>query len=349
MNGEVNEPMFRPGSSNRIDRLRVRDFRLLELAARTGSLTAAAQVLCIGQPTATKMLQELERAFGCTLMDRTTRGGTLTSAGERVLERLRIATGSLDVIGLALASHAALPLVRIGMLPLAGVSLVPRIVARLSRAGQLPRLHLIEDSVAGVLSLLRNGEIDCVIGRTLADGSGPAIDEFNMVPLSDESLEVACGRDNPIARMPRPGLRELREHPWILPDRDTYTRQVLDRAFASQGLVPPKAHIEGPSFHTNLATVAQSNLLTVAPRSAVDYYGVVDQVVRLRLATPLQIDMLVFITLRNAPRLPALDVIQTALQQAVDHPASSTGRGTAVPKGPSRRPSNGRASVRSFD
>src|SRR5690606_35462026 len=67
-------------SSRSLDRLRIRHLRLLELIADTGSLTSTAAALKISQPAATKMLQELERALGCTLVNRTPKGGMLTAA-----------------------------------------------------------------------------------------------------------------------------------------------------------------------------------------------------------------------------------------------------------------------------
>ena len=47
--------------NNRMDRLRLRHLRLLDLVASTGSLSGAAEALGMSQPGATKMLQELER------------------------------------------------------------------------------------------------------------------------------------------------------------------------------------------------------------------------------------------------------------------------------------------------
>ena len=302
-------------SVNRLDRLRVRHLKLLELVATAGSLTAAANALRISQPSATKMLQELELVFGCTLVDRTTRGGTLSGAGERALERLRIATGALDALGQALTSQAELPLVRIGMLPLAGVSLVPRLVGALSVKSQLPRLQLIDGSVSSVLAMLRQGQIDCVIGRAETHSTHGDGDEFDIVPLTDERFEVACGRNHPLVSTRKLGLRRLRDQIWALPPRTTYTRQVFDAAFVSLGLSPPQPHIETQSFHTSLATVAESDLLTIAPRSAVDYYAGLGKVRKLNLMHPFQADYAVFITLRNAVMLPALRLIGITLQQ----------------------------------
>ncbi len=302
-------------ATHRIDRLRVRHLRLLELVVTMGSLTAAAEALHISQPSTTKMLQELEHAFGCVLVDRSARGGTLSIAGARALERLRIATGALDAAGQALAEEPHTALVRIGMLPLAGVALIPRMVAELSTSGQLPRLRLIEGTVALLLDRLRNGEIDCVIGRVDADNASRHGNEFDIAPLSDEGYEVACAPQHPLARARKLGLARLRVQAWAVAVRGTYTRQVFETAFASQGLPPPQPHIECSAFHTNLATVASSHLLTLAPRSAVLSYVALGRVRKLDLAHPFQPDFLVFITLRNSVKLPAAQLVADTLKK----------------------------------
>ena len=301
--------------ANRMERLRVRHLKLLELVGTSGSLTRAALALRISQPSATKMLQDLEHAFGHVLVDRTTRGGSLSTAGERVLERLRIATGALDAISDALAVDAETPLVRIGMLPLAGVALVPRLVQTLSARGQLPRMQLLDGTVSDVLALLRQGHIDCVIGRVDSDSTRRNANEFDIMPLTDERFEVACGCSNPLTRRRACDLPKLRDQPWIVPNLNSYTRQVFDAAFLSTGVAPPQALIECPSFHVRLATVAESNLLTIAPKSAVDYYAALGKVRKVKLTVPFQPDYSVFVTLRNAAPHPSVETIRKALQE----------------------------------
>jgi molybdate transport repressor ModE-like protein len=309
------QPSGRSHLANRLERLRVRHLKLLELVGASGSLSAAASALRVSQPSATKMLQDLESAFGQVLVDRTTRGGKLSTAGERVLERLRIATGALDAIQDALAVDSEAPLVRVGMLPLAGVALLPRLVATLRARGQLPRLQLLDGTVAGVLSMLRRGEIDCVLGRVASGSTGHDADAFDIEPLVDEHFEVACGRSNPIARLRRLQLPRLREQPWILPSAQSYTRQAFDQAFVSIGIAPPRVQIESPSFHVSLATVAETDMLTLAPRSAVEYYAGLGKVRKLNLAQPFQADYVVFIRLRSAAPYPCVELIRKTLRE----------------------------------
>lgn len=313
----MSKKVFSPAgvSSSRLNLLRVRHLKLLELIAQAGSLTGAADLLHISQPGASKMLHELEEVFGCALVDRNTRAGVLSLAGQRVLERMRIATGALEVLSQTLSDNMERPLVRVGMLPLAGISLIPRLVSILLASDELPRMHLIEGSVSKVMTQLRHGQIDCVIGRAHTESSEYTGNEFDIVPLSDEHFEVACGSSNPLARSRKLDLHKLHDQAWIVPAKETYTRQVFNAAFVGKGMTPPQPLIESASFHTSLATVSGSHFLTIAPRSAVDYYAKMGKVRKLHLLQPFETDYSVFITLKNSAKLPVLHLLQSTLQK----------------------------------
>jgi DNA-binding transcriptional LysR family regulator len=260
------------------------------------------------------LLQELERALGCSLVDRSVRGGTLSVAGERALERMRIAIGALDAVGQAASAAPDRPLVRIGTLPLVGVELVPRMVALLSEHGQLPRMTIHEGSVAAVLGMLRDGAIDCVIGRIDSDRLESRPDEFRITRLTQDGYAVACAPTHPLAGKRKLGLAALRAHEWVLAPHGTHTRQIFEMRFTSQGLQPPPPVIECAAFHTNLATVSGCPLLTVAPHSAVQSYVRLARVRLLRLAQPFASDYVVFMTLRDLPELPAVGLLRESLQ-----------------------------------
>jgi len=68
--------------SEDIDLILLRSFAT---AARSGSLNRAAQALGITQPAVSQQLRRLERATGRVLLDRSTRGVTLTADGQAIL------------------------------------------------------------------------------------------------------------------------------------------------------------------------------------------------------------------------------------------------------------------------
>ncbi|MFJ4289032.1 LysR family transcriptional regulator [Cupriavidus sp. NPDC089707] len=304
-------------SSNRIDRLRIRHLRLLDLVARSGSLTAAGEALHISQPAVTKMLQELEHAFGCKLVERTTRGGRLTAAGERALERLRVVLGAIDAAGEALQARPEVPLVRLGMLPLVGVDVLPRVVALLRGQGTLPRLAVREHTVGGLTALLCNGELDCIVGRLQKEEADTLKAQVRITALRDEYLAVVCAAGHPLARRRQVALADLLDQPWILPPRGTHTRDVFEQPFLDSGQLPPVPHIESSSFHSNLAMAAASGFLTVAPSSALAAYKAMSNVQEVRLRTPFASGRLVFITPAEVAMPPAVAVLKKALEAVV--------------------------------
>ena len=148
----------------RLERLKLRHLQLLDQVMQCGSLSAAAQQLGISQPAATKMLHELEAAFGHSLVTRTPRGARLTPAGEHALERIRIALGSLATARATMGEAQDRPLVRLGLLPLVGIGALGPVVKALQQQGDMPRLILRTDTIQGLLDLLVSGEVDAVVG-----------------------------------------------------------------------------------------------------------------------------------------------------------------------------------------
>ena len=57
-------------------------YRVFYCAARCGSITMAAQELCISQPAVSQAVKQLETALNCRLFLRTSKGVHLTKEGE---------------------------------------------------------------------------------------------------------------------------------------------------------------------------------------------------------------------------------------------------------------------------
>lgn len=55
---------------------------------RTGSMSAAAEALNLGQPAVSKAIKKLEREWGATLLSRGREGSRPTSAGRKLLEKI---------------------------------------------------------------------------------------------------------------------------------------------------------------------------------------------------------------------------------------------------------------------
>lgn len=156
--------------------LRLRHLRCFLEVARRGSLSAAAEALHVSQPAASKTIRELEEILGVALFDRTGRRLALTAAG-----RVYQAHAGAAVADLERAQHLVLdppkerPRIRAGVLPTAATGLVPR--AALAFRAVHP--EVLVDVMTGpnwlLLSLLREGQLDLVIGRAPSEGNVEAL------------------------------------------------------------------------------------------------------------------------------------------------------------------------------
>ncbi|CAG2145478.1 LysR family transcriptional regulator [Cupriavidus numazuensis] len=308
--------------AGRLDRLRIRHLRFLGLIEAHGSLSGAAAELALSQPAATKMLQEIEAAFGTELVARTTRGAALTPAGQLALGRLRIALNAMSAAMEAIDAAPPVPVVRLGILPLAGVVALPMLLARMASRPGCPHLVVHESTVAGLLGMLDRGELDCVIGRVGSSLEASATREMRVTPLWEERLAIACALDHPVARKRALGLSNLRDYDWVITPRGAHTRTLFEAPFLNAGIVPPQPTVESFSFHTNLCIVAQSRMLTIAPESAVRHYAQLGMVRQVRHGGWFAAGRTVFITRDDAAGAPGVVAVSEGLAELMEEASS---------------------------
>jgi molybdate transport repressor ModE-like protein len=101
--------------------------RLLVEIERSGSLSAAAQAIGIGQPSASQHLRLLEAAAGQRLVERSGRGSRLTEAGKVLASRASQALASLAAAEEELAALSGLQTgtIHVGASTVPGVYLLP--------------------------------------------------------------------------------------------------------------------------------------------------------------------------------------------------------------------------------
>lgn len=72
------------------------DIQILQSLAETGNLTKTAASLFLTQPTLTKRLQNIEQDLGATLFLRSKNGISITPAGEKTIESLKVVSKQLQ-------------------------------------------------------------------------------------------------------------------------------------------------------------------------------------------------------------------------------------------------------------
>lgn len=318
---------------NRADHLRIKHLRLLELMAEHRSLIGVATAMHLSQSTVTGMVQSLEAVFGTTLIDRNPRGGGLTESGMLAMRQLRVALASFESALESASESTALPVVRVGVLPLMDAWLFPQAMARLEATRAMPRLKVLHAGITALFSALDAGDIDCAVCHVdeLPLHLGH-LTNLHIEPLNEESRLFACARDHPLARRSQLRLTDLLDQRWILPPRDSQARRVMNRVFLNAGLVPPQALIESFPFYANLQTVAVTRMLTFAPASPVRQFVRLGLVHALSVAEEMPVSRLAFLVRAPVLEMPGVDALRRAFAWAAQHqPQLSAAPGTPDP------------------
>lgn len=250
----------------RVDRLRLRHLRLLDSIHQAGSLGGAARLMQLSQPAVTVLLRELEEILGSPLVIRSARGGRLSPAGVRALQRLRVALASVDLAVEAVAAPSDEPWVRLGCVQIASFDTLPHVLARLNEAGAPCRIHLQEGGAADLLRTLLRGELDCVIAwmdETVLDAG--LLEQLQVVRLWQGSSHVVVGKGHPRARSGAATLAELAGERWVMHQRGSRTHASFQQLFMRSGMAPPPLAVECPSIHTALNLVAHTDMVGIAP------------------------------------------------------------------------------------
>ena len=172
--------------------------RLLVELERHGSVSAAAQAVGIGQPSASAHLRLLETAAGQRLVERNGRGSRLTEAGRVVAARAAQALASLGAAEEELASLAGLETgtIHVGASTIPGVYLLPDTLGCFRRDFPGVTIEIEIASSGAILDRLRAGAIQLALVGTAEVDERVVLEPF----LEDELVGIAKPGLLPIER-----------------------------------------------------------------------------------------------------------------------------------------------------
>lgn len=236
----------------------LRQFEYALAVAAEGSVTAAAELLHVAQPSMSQQIRGLERELGVSLFARTPTGLVPTVVGRAFLREAEVAVsaarrarataraGADELVGeLVVAAQMGL-----------GTRQLPGALSALRR--RFPRLEVTvfeEPNPAELERLARRGVLD------LALMAGPCEEGlYEGHHLGDEEFVVVVGTGHRQLAADRVELRELEREPWIRFGHDSALDGVLRDVLRDNGLTP--------------ATVARVSQTATAVRWAADGLGV---------------------------------------------------------------------------
>jgi LysR family nitrogen assimilation transcriptional regulator len=225
--------------------------KLFVRVAELGSLSKAALALDLIQSAVSRQIAVLERECGQRLFDRTGRGVTLTSFGERLFPRIKALVDEAQLVENAMKGNDELPEgeVRIGFMPSVAELMVATFFSKLREQFPGIRLRLFEGSNGQLDEWVSNGKIDMAVLYRYGNSVKRNEDRLFVV---DTYLVGAPG--DPITSKPTVDFGELDGLPLCLPGTPNGLRVALDQlARRDKSGVALNIALEADSFPIQLS------------------------------------------------------------------------------------------------
>ena len=211
----------RDRSFSRFDRqMTATQLRALAAISESSNFSMAARAIGISQPSIHRAARNLEKVSGITFFNSAPEGVSLTHAAMALAQRTRLALAELrqarDEIGEHLGRDSSQ--ITVGTLPLARTSILPRAIDAMIAARPKVQVRVVDGTYETLLSRMRSGEIDFLIG---ALRSPPPVDDIEQERLFDDPLAIVAGRNHPLASRAHVDIEETLAWPWVAPPRAT--------------------------------------------------------------------------------------------------------------------------------
>lgn len=213
---------------------RLKQLRAFCHAAQCGSITEAAEILCLSQPSVTLQIQALEREMALIVFERRGPKIKLTPEGEVLYQLASPLVEGIDRLGESFAAHMGD--LQQGELNIAsGESTILYLMPEVTKqfADQYPGISLKLHNVTGRdgLSMIRSDQVDFAVGSML-----DTPDDIRYEPIVTYYPALITAKNHPLARHPDVTLADIAQHGLILPPRHLSTWRIVELVFKQNNL-----------------------------------------------------------------------------------------------------------------
>lgn len=202
--------------------------------AELGSLSRAAEILELTQPTLSARIQALERDVGQRLFDRMGRGVRLTEAGRAFVpfaERslILLQEGREAIIA---SQSPTIGKLRIGSARVIGAYVLPDYLEHFHAEYPGVEVSILTGRSHEVLQMILDEEVQVGLGRTLVHP------EIESTYLYDEEIVFTVHPGHRFASRKEVSISEIAQEPLILYDKDSTYYVLITRVCREAGIVP---------------------------------------------------------------------------------------------------------------
>ncbi|MGO8185238.1 LysR family transcriptional regulator [Rhizobium leguminosarum] len=240
--------------------LKLNHLRMIVAIEDSGQISAAADVLNISQPAASRMLSEMESITKTSLYERVARGVVLTTFGAALARRARkilleLREASREIGELKSGKGGS---VFIGAVTAPAMSLVVPAINKVRKA--YPGIEInIQVETSNVLAReLLAARHDFIIGR-IPDDLNPRLFEVTEIGIERACLIVRSS--HPLMKQKTSSLADVRDYDWVFQPPGTLLRRTIEDVFLSRGVALPENIVNTSSLLLTCAIICETDAI----------------------------------------------------------------------------------------
>ena len=236
-------------------------FNYIVALADTLHFGRAAEHCCVSQSALSMALKDLESELGLMLFERDRKGVRPTPAGQKVIEKARLAlrhSGDIKLLAQQAQAPLAQPL-QIGVCQTYAPYYLPRLATQLQHRYPGSQATLAEAPAEQLIQRLLAGQLDAVVA------SWQRVAGTRAQPLAEEPLVAIVRQQDPLAHVASVSLAQLADaHLWL--PLGSFKRDITERCPAL--LTAARAvHELDIGIHTLLQHISVAGGLSIVPQS----------------------------------------------------------------------------------
>ncbi len=196
----------------------------------TGSFTKAADSLNYAQSSVSKMIADLEKEWGISLLQRNKKGVCLTSSGEEILPYARKIVSDFEEIQQKVNEINGIQsgIVRIGTFSSVAINWLPDLFAKFQEGYPGIDYEMLLGDYDEVEKWIDEGRVDCGFLRLPTGG------DLDVISLKKDEYKAVLPANHPLAKKELLDYEDLNEQPFLLLEHGgkTEVSELLERNHA---------------------------------------------------------------------------------------------------------------------
>lgn len=224
-----------------------------------GSITKAAEILSYSQSGVSRMIQDIEKEWGLSLLERSRGGVRLTSDGMKLLPYIQSLCTEYEALQKQVQELKGMEsgLIRIGTFSSAATHWLPNIIREFQKDYPNIEYELLLGDYTEIETWIQEGRVDCGFLRL------PTLPEFDTIFLEQDDFLVILPENHPLTKKEKIFLSDLGKEPFLLLEKDKNT-EISD--FFRKHDFSPNVHFTLWDDYAILAMVESGMGISLLPR-----------------------------------------------------------------------------------